>query len=75
MNILEQKLGGANTVAILGHIRPDGDCMGSCLGLYNYIRKYDPQIEVKVYIEEKPERFQILLKSVLTKLRWIFVLL
>ena len=54
MNILEQKLGGANTVAILGHIRPDGDCMGSCLGLYNYIRKYDPQIEVKVYIEEKP---------------------
>ena len=60
MNILEQKLGGANTVAILGHIRPEGDCIGSCLGLYNYIRKYDPQIEVKVYIEEKPERFQYL---------------
>lgn len=60
MNILEQKLGGANTVAILGHIRPDGDCIGSCLGLYNYIRKYDPQIEVKVYIEEKPGRFQYL---------------
>ena len=24
-------------VAILGHIRPDGDCVGSCMGLYNYI--------------------------------------
>ena len=25
------------TVGISGHIRPDGDCVGSTLGAYNYI--------------------------------------
>ena len=24
------------------HIKPDGDCMGSCMGLYNYILKKYP---------------------------------
>ena len=37
MNQFIQKIENANTIAILGHIRPDGDCVGSCLGLYNYI--------------------------------------
>ncbi len=27
-----------HTVAIGGHIRPDGDCVGSCLATYNYIK-------------------------------------
>lgn len=38
MTILEQMLEGTKSVAILGHIRPDGDCLGSTLGLYNYLR-------------------------------------
>ena len=28
----------ADTIAISGHIRPDGDCVGSVLGLYLYLR-------------------------------------
>ena len=40
MTILEQMLEGTKSVAILGHIRPDGDCLGSTLGLYNYLRIY-----------------------------------
>ena len=29
---------GVQTVAIAGHVRPDGDCVGSCLATYNYIK-------------------------------------
>ena len=40
--------------AILGHIRPDGDCLGSgTLGLYNYLRlNFRPDIRAAVYLEE-----------------------
>ena len=49
----------AGRVGIAGHIHPDGDCIGSCLGLYNYIRlNYD--CETDVYIEEIPPCFEIL---------------
>ena len=37
MTVLEQALEGTKSVAILGHVRPDGDCLGSTLGLYNYL--------------------------------------
>ena len=34
---LKQMINAADTIAIIGHIRPDGDCIGSVTGLYNYI--------------------------------------
>ena len=49
-------LEGANRIGISGHRRPDGDCVGSCLGLYNYIKDVYPEKEVTVYLEHiKPE--------------------
>ena len=27
----------AGNIAIVGHVRPDGDCVGSCLAVCNYI--------------------------------------
>ncbi len=54
---LSNELEGAKTVAISGHVRPDGDCVGSCLGLYNYIRKNFPDIEADVYLEEPSNKF------------------
>ncbi len=45
------------TVAITGHIRPDGDCIGSVLALYHYIRKIRPEMQVDVYLEAVPKRF------------------
>ena len=42
MNIIEE-IGHAKVIGITGHIRPDGDCVGSTLGLYNYIRKNLPE--------------------------------
>ncbi len=56
MNI-EEFLQGAGTVGITGHVRPDGDCVGSCMGLYNYIKKNFPDIEVTVFLEEPGEEF------------------
>ena len=26
-----EKIEGADTIAIGGHVRPDGDCVGSCM--------------------------------------------
>lgn len=46
MENLKSQLEGVGTVAIAGHVRPDGDCVGSCLAVYNYIKTYAPQIQV-----------------------------
>lgn len=56
----EDKLKGVNTVAISGHIRPDGDCVGSTLAVYNYITTYFPQIQVELFLEAIPDVFHFL---------------
>lgn len=48
------------TVAILGHVRPDGDCVGSCLATWNYIRTWFPNVQVRVYLEPIPNIFRFL---------------
>ena len=37
MKDLASQLKQVKTVAIAGHVKPDGDCVGSCLATYNYI--------------------------------------
>lgn len=56
MNIL-QECQGASRIAITGHLRPDGDCVGSCLALYQYLQKKMPQAQVQVYLEPPAEIF------------------
>ena len=36
-SFLENHIMESQTIAITGHTRPDGDCVGYCMGLYNYI--------------------------------------
>lgn len=60
MAILETMLENVSTVAILGHIHPDGDCIGSCLGMYNYLKEQYPHIDTVVYLEKLPEKFDYL---------------
>ena len=48
----------AARIAIGGHIRPDGDCVGSCMGLYQYLKENEPEKEVDVYLEEIPEAYR-----------------
>ena len=38
-------------MGIGGHIRPDGDCVGSCMALYLYVKTYYPEIQVDVYLD------------------------
>lgn len=51
MNKIEEILEGVRTVGIGGHIRPDGDCVGSCMALYLYLREYHPEIQTDIYLE------------------------
>lgn len=55
--MLNRALSQANTVAIGGHVRPDGDCVGSCMGLYQYVKKCFPNVQVDVYLEDIPDSF------------------
>ena len=48
------------TIAVLGHIHPDGDCVGSCLAVCNYIREQYPEKVVQVYLEKPPVKFNYL---------------
>lgn len=59
MNVIEE-LKGAHVVGITGHIRPDGDCTGSTLALYNYLKKNVPDMQVSVYLEQPGEEFSYL---------------
>lgn len=54
---IKELIGDAKTIGIAGHIRPDGDCIGSCMTLYNYIEKNFPDIQVKVYLEKIKDKF------------------
>ena len=50
----------SKSIAISGHIRPDGDCVGSCLAMYNYVATYYPHIDVHVYLDPIPNIFKFL---------------
>lgn len=57
---LDEILQGKGSIAIAGHVRPDGDCVGSTMGLYHYLQEYYPQIRTDVYLECVPEVFRVL---------------
>lgn len=63
MNNLEEQLTGIRSAAIAGHVKPDGDCAGSCLAVYNYLKEYHPDIEVGLYLEPIPNIFKFLRRS------------
>lgn len=48
----------AKNIVIAGHIRPDGDCISSCLALYMYLKKRLPDANVKVILEDPSEIFR-----------------
>lgn len=64
--ILEEAVTQADSIAIAGHIRPDGDCVGACLGLYNYLQENfnrSFEKEITVYMKDIPEAFLFLKNS------------
>lgn len=47
---IDDELQGAKSVAISGHVRPDGDCVGSCLGMAQYVKSILPGATVDVFL-------------------------
>lgn len=56
MNILEE-CKGAKRIGISGHVRPDGDCVGSCLALYLYLTRCLPDADIMVFLEKPADIF------------------
>lgn len=64
--ILENAVKNAESIAIAGHIRPDGDCAGACFALYNYLQEnYNSSFDKKidVYMKGLPDSFVFLKNS------------
>lgn len=57
MSVLMDMAEQAGTIAITGHVRPDGDCVGSCLAAYNYLTEQYPEKTIAVYLEKPPVKF------------------
>ena len=57
---LKELLEGKQSVALGGHVRPDGDCVGSTMGLYLYLKENFPQIETDLYLESVPEAYSMI---------------
>lgn len=51
MRIIDE-VRNAKTIAISGHVRPDGDCVGSVMGLYLYLKKELPKTQIDIYLEK-----------------------
>lgn len=47
----------ADTIGISGHIRPDGDCVGSCMALYLYLKKRFRQKRIEIFLEKPADIF------------------
>lgn len=57
---IEDYLKGVKTIGMGGHMRPDGDCVGSCVGLYTYLKHNHSELEVDLYLEPISEHFKFL---------------
>ncbi len=57
---IDEMLGQAKSVAIFAHVHPDGDAIGSSLGLYRYVRDNYPEASVRVFLEAFPAKFRLL---------------
>ncbi len=51
MRIIDE-IKDAKTIGISGHVRPDGDCVGSVMGLYLYLKNELPDAQIDVYLEK-----------------------
>lgn len=63
---------GAATIGISGHIRPDGDCTGSTMALYLYLKKICKAAQIKLFLENRQETMRDLkyLDEIDTEYAW-----
>lgn len=51
---LIKEIGNAKSIAIAGHVRPDGDCVSSTLALRLYLQGAFPEADITVFMEPNP---------------------
>jgi phosphoesterase RecJ-like protein len=64
MEKINAEIAGAKRIAIAGHVRPDGDCVGACTALYLYLEQNKEEFgieQVDVYLEPFGNGFRILI--------------
>ena len=47
-------------IGISGHVRPDGDCVSSCIALYLYLKKLEPEAVIEINLEQPSDKFSYL---------------
>lgn len=57
---LAELFSAARRAVLIGHIRPDGDCIGACLGLKKYLEDNEPQLAADVFLEPFSHKFDFL---------------
>lgn len=63
MEKINAEIIGVKKIAIAGHVRPDGDCIGSCTALYLYLKQNKEEFgieQIDVYLEPFGNEFRIL---------------
>ena len=66
MEKINAEIIGAKSIAIAGHIRPDGDCVGSCTALYLYLKQLKEAYgfeRLDVYLEPFGNEFNLLIDT------------
>lgn len=57
---IDELLEGKKSLAITGHVRPDGDCVGSTLALYGYVQKNFPDIRADIFLEKPTDKLSFI---------------
>ena len=60
---LDEIIKDKKLIGIAGHVRPDGDCAGSTLAVYNYIKDNYPDKDVRLYLEPIPNIFKFMKRA------------
>ena len=63
VNLFFRKIKDAKNIAVSGHINPDGDCIGACLGLGTYILDAYPEKKVDILLDPISDKFHFLKHS------------
>ena len=58
-NLLEE-CKDAKNIIVTGHIKPDGDCIGSTMALTLYLKKKLPEADVRLFLEKPMPHFMVL---------------
>ena len=58
-NLLEE-CKDARNIIVTGHIKPDGDCIGSTMALTLYLKKKLPKADVRLFLEKPMPHFIVL---------------